>query len=71
MPAPVRLRLDQGTREAVAERYERARSAVERTNCQMVLLADEGRSLTEIAWLARRSPLAPPNWASPGLAPPW
>ena len=54
MPAPVRLRLDQGAREAVAERYEQARSAVERTNCQMVLLADEGRSLTEIAWLVRR-----------------
>ena len=51
---PLRLRLDQETREAVAERYERARSAVERTNCQMVLLADEGRSLTEIAWLVRR-----------------
>jgi transposase len=41
-------------REAVAARYEQARSAVERTNCQMVLLADEGRSITEIAWLVRR-----------------
>jgi len=54
MPAPLRLRLDQGTREAVAERYEQPHSAIERTNCQMVLLADEGRSLTEIAWLVRR-----------------
>jgi transposase len=54
MPAPLRLRLDQGTREAVAARYEQARSAVERTNCQMVLLADEGRSIQAIAWLARR-----------------
>lgn len=54
MRRPLRLRLDQGTREAVAERYEQARSAVERTNCQMVLLADEGRRLTEIAWLVRR-----------------
>src|SRR5918912_2505079 len=56
MRRPVRLRLDQGTREAVAERYERARSAVERTNCQIVLLADEGRHAPEIAWLVRRGP---------------
>jgi transposase len=54
MPAPLRLRLDQKTREAVAEQYEQARSAVERTNSQVVLLADEGRSLTEISWLVRR-----------------
>jgi transposase len=54
MSAPLRLRLDQTTREAVATRYEQARSAIERTNCQMVLLADEGRSITEIAWLVRR-----------------
>jgi transposase len=54
MPAPLRLRLDQKTREAVAEHYEQARSAVERTNCQVVLLADEGRSITEISWLVRR-----------------
>src|SRR5437870_5557334 len=51
---PLRLRLDQGMREAVAERYERAGSAIERTHCQMVLLADEGRSIQEIAWLVRR-----------------
>jgi transposase len=54
MPAPMRLRLDQPTREAVAQRYERTSSAIERTNCQMVLLADEGRSLMEITWLVRR-----------------
>ena len=54
MPAPLRLRLDQAMREAVAARYEQARSAVERTNCQMVLLADEGRRMAEIAWLVRR-----------------
>ena len=54
MNGPLRLRLDQGRREAVAERYEQARSAVERTNCQVVLLADEGRSLSEIGWLVRR-----------------
>jgi transposase len=54
MPAALRLRLDQDTREAVAACYEQTRSAIERTNCQMVLLADEGRSLTEIAWLVRR-----------------
>ncbi len=54
MPAPLRLRLDQPTREAVAKRYERASGPVERTNCQMVLLADEGRSVPEIAWLVRR-----------------
>jgi transposase len=54
MVAPLRLRLDQATREAVAERYERACSAVERTNAHIVLLADEGRRITEIAWLVRR-----------------
>jgi transposase len=54
MPAPVRLRLDQKMREAMADQYEQARSAVERTNCQVVLLADEGRSITEISWLVRR-----------------
>src|SRR5438067_6160012 len=53
MPAPLRLRLDQTMREAVAERYERTRGAVERTNCQIVLLADEGRHAPEIAWLVR------------------
>src|SRR2546429_8503587 len=54
MSAPMRLRLDQGMREAVAEQYEQARTAIERTNCQMVLLADEGRTGPEIAWLVRR-----------------
>jgi transposase len=56
MPVPLRLRLDQGTREAVAARYEQARTPVERTHCQVVLLADEGRTVTEIAWLVRRGP---------------
>ena len=56
MTAPIQLRLDQATRTAVSERYERTRHAVERTNCQMVLLADEGRHATEIAWLVRRGP---------------
>jgi transposase len=56
MPAALRLRLDQGTRDAVAARYEHARGAVERTNCQIVLLADEGRHAPEIAWLVRRGP---------------
>ena len=54
MTAPIRLRLDQATRTAVSERYERTRSAVERTNCQIVSLADEGRHAPEIAWLVRR-----------------
>lgn len=54
MPAPLRLRLDQKMREAMAEQYEQARGAIERTNCQVVLLADEGRSITEISWLVRR-----------------
>ena len=53
MPAPLRLRLDQPTREAVARQYERTSNAIERTNCQMVLLADEGRGILEIAWLVR------------------
>jgi len=56
MAAPVRLRLDQATREAVAACYEQTRDAIERTNCQIVLLADEGRLATEIAWLVRRGP---------------
>ena len=56
MPGPLRLRLDQKTREAVAERYEHTRGAVERTNCQIVLLADEGRHAPEIVWLVRRGP---------------
>jgi transposase len=56
MPAPLQLRLDQPTRKAVAERYEHTRGAVERTNCQIVLLADEGRHAPEIAWLVRRGP---------------
>lgn len=56
MPVPLWLRLDQGTREAVAECYEQARTAIERTHCQVVLLADEGRTVTEIAWLVRRGP---------------
>src|SRR5919199_5149740 len=56
MVAPLRVRLDQATREAVAERYAQTRDAVERTNCQIVLLADEGRLATEIAWLVRRGP---------------
>jgi transposase len=56
MVAPLRLRLDQAAREAVAERYAHTRDAVERTNCQIVLLADEGRLATEIAWLVRRGP---------------
>ena len=54
MPAPLRLRLDQPTREAVARQYERTSNAIEHTNCQMVLLADEGRGILEIAWLVRR-----------------
>jgi transposase len=56
MTAPMRLRLDHATRTAVSERDEHVRGAVERTNCQMVLLADEGRHATEIAWLVRRGP---------------
>jgi hypothetical protein len=54
MTAPIRLRLDQATRMAVSERYEHTRGAVVRTNCQIVLLADEGRHAPEIAWVVRR-----------------
>jgi hypothetical protein len=56
MTAPIRLRLDQVTRTAVSERYEHTRGAVERTNYQIVLLADEGRNAPEVAWLVRRGP---------------
>ena len=54
MTAPTRLRLDTAVRAAWSERYEHTRGAVERTNCQIVLLADEGRHAPEIAWLVRR-----------------
>src|SRR6266542_3144850 len=54
--APITLRFDQVNGTEVSERYEHARSAVERTNCQIVLLADEGRHAQEIAWLVRRGP---------------
>src|SRR5918911_1504905 len=54
MPAPLRVRLEQEVREAVAERYEGAHTPIERTNCHVVLLADQGRTVTEIAWLVRR-----------------
>ena len=54
MTAPIRLRLDQTTRADVSERYEHTRGAVVRTNCQIILLADEGRHAPEIAWLVRR-----------------
>ncbi len=56
MVAAIQLRLDQATRTAVSERYEHTRNDVERTNCQMVSLADEGRHAQEIAWLVRRGP---------------
>jgi hypothetical protein len=56
MTAPIRLRFDEAARAAVSERYEHTRGAVERTNCQMVLLAGEGRHATETAWLVRRGP---------------
>ncbi len=56
MTAPIQLRLDQATRTAVSNRYEHTHGAVERTNCQIVLLADEGRHAPEIAWLVRRGP---------------
>jgi transposase len=56
MTAPIRLRLDQATRTAVSERYEHTRGAVERNNCQIVLLADEGRHAPEVAWLVRHGP---------------
>jgi hypothetical protein len=42
------------TRTAESERYEHTRGAVERTNCGIVLLADEERHATVIAWLVRR-----------------
>ena len=38
----------------MAERYEQAGTPIERTNCHVVLLADEGRTMAEIAWLVRR-----------------
>src|SRR5690349_22910133 len=48
--------LGSGDADRVSERYEQTRNAVERTNCQVVLLADEGRHAQEIAWLVRRGP---------------
>jgi transposase len=56
MAAPLRLTLDEAARAAVARRYEMTRAAVERTNCQIVLLADDGRTAPQIGRLVRRSP---------------
>lgn len=56
MPAPLRVPLTDADRAAVAARYEQTRSVVERTNCQVVLLADEGRTAPAIAPLVRRGP---------------
>ena len=56
MPAPLGLELDTGAREELGRRYDAARDAETRTRFQMVLLAEEGRSATEVAALVRRSP---------------
>lgn len=56
MPAPVRLTLDAATRTAVAARYAATRAAAERTRCQMVLLAADGRTCPQIAAVVRTSP---------------
>jgi hypothetical protein len=53
MPAPLRLRLDQRTREAVAERYERACAPIERTNAHIV---PRLRNACPHAWQTRRLP---------------
>ena len=54
MAAPLRVHLADADRAAVAARYERTRSPIERTNCQVVLLADAGRTIPAIAPLVRR-----------------
>ncbi len=43
-----------GARRMARTLRAHTRGAVERTNCQIVLLADEGRHAPEIAWLVRR-----------------
>src|SRR6266508_1998109 len=55
MARPLRIVLDERARRAVAERFEQTRDAETRLRYQMVLLAADGRSSTQIAPLVRRS----------------
>jgi transposase len=51
----VPVTLDAGAREELARRYDAARAADTRLRYQIVLLADEGRAVEEIAAVVRRS----------------
>jgi transposase len=55
MPAPLRIVLDDATRQTVAARFEQTHDAETRLRYQMVLLAADGRTAPQIAPLVRRS----------------
>ena len=55
MAAPVRVSLDEGAQRALAERFNQTRDAETRLRYQMILLAADGRTASQIAPLVRRS----------------
>jgi len=56
MPAPFRVTLTEAARTALVGRFNAARDAETRLRYQMVLLAADGRTTTQIAPLVQRSP---------------
>jgi transposase len=56
MTAALRLTLDEPMQRIVAERFEQTHHAETRLRYQMVLLAADGRTATQVAPLVRRSP---------------
>jgi transposase len=56
MPAPLRVPLTEAARAEVVVRFNATRDAETRLRYQMVLLAADGRTTTQIAPLVQRSP---------------
>jgi transposase len=56
MPAPLRVTLPERARTALVARFNATRDAETRLRYQMVLLAADGRTTTQIAPLVQRSP---------------
>ena len=56
MPAPLRVPLTEAARAEVVARFNATRDAEARLRYQMVLLAADGRTTTQIAPLVQRSP---------------
>jgi transposase len=56
MPAPLRVTLTETARRDVVVRFNATRDAETRSRYQMVLLAADGRTTTQIAPLVQRSP---------------